>query len=164
MKRVFLMVAAAASALALTVSCNKNNPVTDPIEENVVGTYSGLLNVKMNSASIVTDLEKDIKIELSDNVADAVDLVVEDLTLKIFGSEMSLGTISVVDCPVTVEGSTYSFASTEPQTITLPGELGSCTATVEGSVTDGAIDVDLTITWSVFTISVTFEGNAVSAE
>ena len=37
MKRVFLMVAAAASALALTVSCNKNNPVTDPIEENVVG-------------------------------------------------------------------------------------------------------------------------------
>ena len=164
MKRVFLMVAAAASALALTVSCNKNNPVTDPIEENVVGTYSGLLNVKMNSASIVTDLEKDIKIELSDNVADAVDLVVEDLTLKIFGSEMSLGTISVVDCPVTVEGSTYSFASTEPQTITLPGELGSCTATAEGSVTDGVIDVDLTITWSVFTISVTFEGNAVSAE
>ena len=138
--------------------------MTDPIEENVVGTYSGLLNVKMNSASIVTDLEKDIKIELSDNVADAVDLVVEDLTLKIFGSEMSLGTISVVDCPVTVEGSTYSFASTEPQTITLPGELGSCTATAEGSVTDGVIDVDLTITWSVFTISVTFEGNAVSAE
>lgn len=164
MKRVFLMVAAAVSALALTVSCNKNNPVTDPIEENVVGTYSGLLNVKMNNASIVTDLEKDIRIDLSDNVADAVDLVVEDLTLKIFGGEMSLGTISVVDCPVTVEGPTYSFASTEPQTITLPGELGSCTATAEGSVTDGVIDVDLTITWSVFTISVTFEGNAVSAE
>lgn len=158
------MVAAAVSALALTVSCNKNNPVTDPIEENVVGTYSGLLNVKMNNASIVTDLEKDIRIDLSDNVADAVDLVVEDLTLKIFGGEMSLGTISVVDCPVTVEGSTYSFASTEPQTITLPGELGSCTATAEGSVTDGVIDVDLTITWSVFTISVTFEGNAVSTE
>lgn len=158
------MVAAAVSALALTVSCNKNNPVTDPIEENVVGTYSGLLNVKMNNASIVTDLEKDIRIDLSDNVADAVDLVVEDLTLKIFGDEMSLGTISVVDCPVTVEGPTYSFASTEPQTITLPGELGSCTATAEGSVTDGVIDVDLTITWSVFTISVTFEGNAVSAE
>ena len=29
MKRVFLMVAAAASALALTVSCNKNNPEGD---------------------------------------------------------------------------------------------------------------------------------------
>ena len=138
--------------------------MTDPIEENVVGTYSGLLNVKMYEAPIVTDLEKDIRIDLSDNVADAVDLVVEDLTLEIFGGEMSLGTISVVDCPVTVEGSTYSFASTEPQTITLPGSLGSCTATVEGSVTDGAIDVDLTITWSVFTISVTFEGNAVSTE
>lgn len=163
MKRVFLMVAAAASALALTVSCNKNNPVTDPIEENVVGTYSGLLNVKMHEAPIVTDLEKDIRIDLSDNVADAVDLVVEDLTLEILDG-MSLGTISVVDCPVTIEGSTYSFASTEPQTITLPGELGSCTATAEGSVTDGAIDVDLTITWNNIPISVTFHGTVVSAE
>ena len=163
MKRVFLMVAAAASALALTVSCNKNNPVTDPIEENVVGTYSGLLNVKMYEAPIVTDLEKDIRIDLSDNVADAVDLVVEDLTLEILDGK-SLGTISVVDCPVTIEGSTYSFASTEPQTITLPGELGSCTATAEGSVTDGAIDVDLTITWSEIPISVTFHGTVVSAE
>lgn len=163
MKRVFLMVAAAASALALTVSCNKNNPVTDPIEENVVGTYSGLLNVKMDEAPIVTDLEKDIRIDLSDNVADAVDLVVEDLTLEILDGK-SLGTISVVDCPVTIEGSTYSFASTEPQTITLPGELGSCTATAEGSVTDGAIDVDLTITWTVIPISVTFHGTVVSAE
>ena len=157
------MVAAAASALALTVSCNKNNPVTDPIEENVVGTYSGLLNVKMYEAPIVTDLEKDIRIDLSDNVADAVDLVVEDLTLEILDGK-SLGTISVVDCPVTIEGSTYSFASTEPQTITLPGELGSCTATAEGSVTDGAIDVDLTITWTVIPISVTFHGTVVSAE
>lgn len=157
------MVAAAASALALTVSCNKNNPVTDPIEENVVGTYSGLLNVKMYEAPIVTDLEKDIRIDLSDNVADAVDLVVEDLTLEILDGK-SLGTISVVDCPVTIEGSTYSFASTEPQTITLPGELGSCTATAEGSVTDGAIDVDLTITWSEIPISVTFHGTVVSAE
>ena len=163
MKRVFLMVAAAASALALTVSCNKNNPVTDPIEENVVGTYSGLLNVKMNNLPIVTDLEKDIRIDLSDNVADAVDLVVEDLTLEILDG-MPLGTISVVDCPVTVEGSTYSFTSTEPQTITLPGELGSCTATAEGSVTDGVIDVDLTITWNGIPISVTFHGTVVSAE
>ena len=157
------MVAAAASALALTVSCNKNNPVTDPIKENVVGTYSGLLNVSMGMP-IVSNLEKDIRIELSDNGTDAVDLVVEDLTLNIAGNDLTLGTIAVIDCPVTVDGETYSFASTEAQTITLPGELGSCTATAEGSVTDGVIDVDLTITWTVIPISVTFHGTVVSAE
>ena len=106
-------------------------------------------------------MEKSIRIELAENSEDAVNLVVENLTLNIGGSlDLDLGTIVVKDCAVTTSESSYTFKS-ESQKITVDNPLvGECDVEAEGTVTDGKISTELTITWNNMPIVVTFEGEA----
>lgn len=150
-----------ALTLNLTVAVASLPETVNPVETDVVGTYSGLLNVTMSGNPIVTDVEKSIRIELAENSEDAVNLVVENLTLNIGGTlNLDLGTIVVKDCAVTTSESTYTFKS-ESQKITVDNPLvGECDVEAEGTVTDGKISTELTITWNKMPIVVTFEGEA----
>ena len=133
-------------------------PAANTPAQDIVGTYSGLLDVSLSGFPIVTDMSKDIKIVLTDNSTETVDLVVEDLTLTIGNDELALGTISVTGCNVTKDNDAYSFASDGSQIITVPGEIGDCEVSTTGSVTGNNISVTLNITWNKLPIVVTFEG------
>ena len=133
-------------------------PAANTPAQDIVGTYSGLLDVSLSGFPIVTDMSKDIKIVLTDNSTETVDLVVEDLTLTIGNDELALGTISVTGCNVTEDNDAYSFASDGSQIITVPGEIGDCEVSTTGSVTGNNISVTLNITWKEQPTVVTFEG------
>lgn len=98
---------------------------------------------------------------MSETSEGAVNLRLEDLTLSIMGSEMSLGTIMLTDLAVTETEGVCSFKTDSAQTITVEN-LGECSVEVDGTVTDGKVSTNLTIKYSGLTVTVTFEGTVVT--
>ena len=149
-----------ALTLTLTVSVAELPAVWTPADK-IVGTYDGLLNVSLFGSPVVTDEPKSIDILLSETSEGAVNLRLEDLTLSIMGSEMSLGTIMLTDLAVTETEGVCSFKTDSAQTITVEN-LGECSVEVDGTVTDGKVSTNLTIKYSGLTVTVTFEGTVVT--
>ena len=149
-----------ALTLTLTVSVAELPAVWTPADK-IVGTYDGLLNVSLFGSPVVTDEPKSIDILLSETSEGAVNLRLEDLTLSIMGSEMSLGTIMLTDLAVTETEGVCSFKTDSAQTITVEN-LGECSVEVDGTVTDGKVSTNLTIKYSMLTVTVTFEGTVVT--
>ena len=146
--------------LTLTVSVAELPAFLTPADK-IVGTYDGLLNVSLFGSPVVTDEPKSIDILLSETSESAVNLRLEDLTLTIMGSEMPLGTITLTDLAVTETEGVCSFKTDSAQKITVEN-LGECSVEVDGTVTDGKVSTNLTIGYSVLTVTVTFEGTVVT--
>ena len=149
-----------ALTLTLTVSVAEL-PATWTPADKIVGTYDGLLNVSVFGSPVVTDEPKSIDILLSETSEGAVNLRLEDLTLTIGSTPMALGTITLTDLAVTETEGVCSFKTDSAQTITVEN-LGECSVEVDGTVTDGKVSANLTIKYSVLTVTVTFEGDMVT--
>lgn len=125
--------------------------LTYPIEEQVAGTYKGLLNVEMMGSSLVVDEPKNITV--TKNKGNAVDLLLTDFSFQ----GMPLGDIQLDSLTVTLDDKgVYTF--TGNQGLTLGSGVGDCTVETEGTVDNGAVTAKLTILWMQVPINVTYTG------
>lgn len=131
--------------------------LTYPIEEQVAGTYKGLLNVEMMGSSLVVDEPKNITV--TKNKGNAVDLLLTDFSFQ----GMPLGDIQLDSLTVTLDDKgVYTF--TGNQGLTLGSGVGDCTVETEGTVDKGAVTAKLTILWMQVPINVTYTGERLTGD
>lgn len=131
--------------------------LTYPIEEQVAGTYKGLLNVEMLENSLVVDEPKNITV--TKNKGNAVDLLLTDFSFQ----GRPLGDIQLDSLTVTLDDKgVYTF--TGNQGLTLGGGVGDCTVETEGTVDKGAVTAKLTILWMQVPINVTYTGERLTGD
>lgn len=131
--------------------------LTYPIEEQVAGTYKGLLNVEMMGSSLVVDEPKNITV--TKNKGNAVDLLLTDFSFQ----GMPLGDIQLDSLTVTLDDKgVYTF--TGNQGLTLGSGVGDCTVETEGTVDKGAVTAKLTILWMQTPINVTYTGERLTGD
>lgn len=131
--------------------------LTYPIEEQVAGTYKGLLNVEMMGNSLVVDEPKNITV--TKNKGNAVDLLLTDFSFQ----GMPLGDIQLDSLTVTLDDKgVYTF--TGNQGLTLGSGVGDCTVETEGTVDNGAVTAKLTILWMQVPINVTYTGERLTGD
>ncbi len=131
--------------------------LTYPIEEQVAGTYKGLLNVEMMGSSLVVDEPKNITV--TKNKGNAVDLLLADFSFQ----GMPLGDIQLDSLTVTLDDKgVYTF--TGNQGLTLGSGVGDCTVETEGTVDKGAVTAKLTILWMQVPINVTYTGERLTGD
>lgn len=131
--------------------------LTYPIEEQVAGTYKGLLNVEMMGSSLVVDEPKNITV--TKNKGNAVDLLLTDFSFQ----GMPLGDIQLDSLTVTLDDKgVYTF--TGNQGLTLGSVVGDCTVETEGTVDKGAVTAKLTILWMQVPINVTYTGERLTGD
>ncbi len=131
--------------------------LTYPIEEQVAGTYKGLLNVEMMGNSLVVDEPKNITV--TKNKGNAVDLLLTDFSFQ----GMPLGDIQLDSLTVTLDDKgVYTF--TGNQGLTLGSGVGDCTVETEGTVDKGAVTAKLTILWMQVPINVTYTGERLTGD
>lgn len=131
--------------------------LTYPIEEQVAGTYKGLLNVEMLGNSLVVDEPKNITV--TKNKGNAVDLLLTDFSFQ----GMPLGDIQLDSLTVTLDDKgVYTF--TGNQGLTLGSGVGDCTVETEGTVDKGAVTAKLTILWMQVPINVTYTGERLTGD
>lgn len=131
--------------------------LTYPIEEQVAGTYKGLLNVEMLGNSLVVDEPKNITV--TKNKGNAVDLLLTDFSFQ----GMPLGDIQLDSLTVTLDDKgVYTF--TGNQGLTLGSGVGDCTVETEGTVDKGAVTAKLAILWMQQTINVTYTGERLTGD
>lgn len=131
--------------------------LTYPIEEQVAGTYKGLLNVEMLGNRLVVDEPKNITV--TKNKGNAVDLLLTDFSFQ----GMPLGDIQLDSLTVTLDDKgVYTF--TGNQGLTLGSGVGDCTVETEGTVDKGAVTAKLTILWMQTPINVTYTGERLTGD
>ena len=117
-----------------------------PIDEEIAGTYKGLMDISFMGSPVGTDLPRNIVIsECSDT---SINLSIKDFSFQ----GMTIGDIEVENCVLSETEDGYAF--TGEQNLTLI--LGEMNVSVSGTVTDGNIVIDIQI--PDFTVTVHFEG------
>jgi len=126
-------------SISLFTACSSDDQPAYPIDQEIAGTYKGALNIELGGNYIGKDLPKNVSLtKANDNQL--------NLELKNFSfGALNLGDIVLSNCDVKKNGNTYSFTSSQTLT-TLPAAIGNCPITVNGTVTDGKLNVKLVIT------------------
>lgn len=157
-KTIFALMAITVLGLA---ACQKTEtPDPEPTaSETVEGTYTGTMTVTIPSFipggdPAVTELP-DQTIDILANGDTAIDLVITDFAFE----DLTLGTISLVECPLTENAADGTITTALDQTISV-GDIGDCDIVLDGSFKNGQAVLDLNITPSVFPtdVAVRFEG------
>lgn len=157
-KTIFALMAITVLGLA---SCQKTEtPDPEPTaSETVEGTYTGTMTVTIPSFipggdPAVTELP-DQTIDILANGDTAIDLVITDFAFE----GLTLGTISLVECPLTENAADGTITTASDQTISV-SDIGDCDITMGGTFGESTASLDLQITPAVFplNVSVHFEG------
>lgn len=140
-------------SINLFTACSSDDEPAYPIDQEIAGTYKGALNIELGGNNIGKDLPKNVSLtKATDNKI--------NLELKNFSfGATSLGNIVLSNCEVKKNGNTYMFTSSQTLT-TLPPAIGNCPITVNGTVTDGKLNVKLVITVSKLgqVVNVVYDG------
>lgn len=120
-------------------ACSSDDEPAYPIDQEIAGTYKGALNIELGGFNIVENLPKNISLTKANG--NQINLELKDFS---FGAS-SFGDIILSNCEVKKNGNTYMFTSSQTLT-TLPPAIGDCPITVNGTITDGKLNVKLVIT------------------
>jgi hypothetical protein len=136
---VYTVTAEDGTKKAYTVSATQE-VVNYPIDEQLAGSYRGSMDVLVNGSALASGLiQKVIVSKASDS---SIKLEIKDFSL---GGLLSLGDITVDNCPLSQEGNTYTF--TGSQDVVLPDPIGKCPISLAGSFdADGNLTLDIDVT------------------
>lgn len=157
MKKSLLYLLMLFSAMNLFTACSSDEESTLPIQSEIAGVYKGSLDIVLDGNIIGDNVPKNITITKAEG--NAINMELKNFSFM----GMQLGTISVLNCKVTLEGAAYKF--TGAQTLTsLPQAIGECPITVEGSIVNGVATIKIKITVKNLNqqVDVTYEGKKLS--
>nr|WP_325288282.1 calycin-like domain-containing protein [uncultured Bacteroides sp.] len=156
MKKNLFYLFALVCSLSLFTACSDDDEkltLSQVIENNLAGIYTGTLDITSNGMPIGTQTDQSITLSKSSSATDALKLELKDFD---FIPDMPFD-ITVEPCVVTQNGDEYTFKGS--QEVAIPG-LGNFPVNVEG-VTDGK-NVEIKIVVSdvpMFnTVNVSFTG------
>lgn len=128
-------------SFGLFSACDKNDDEPAlPVEQELAGTYKGLLGITVNDASVGGDVVQKIYISKSSQGDNLLKLELKDFS---FGS-LKLGDITVDACPVTKTGETYAFSG--ENTLKLNAPIGTCPVKVTGTIEGSKISINIGVT------------------
>lgn len=155
-KTFFYYLFAVLCTVTFMTSCSDDDDPSYPIDEEIAGTYKGALDITLEGTPIASGLPKNITITKASN--STVNMELKDFSFM----GMNLGTITLKDCAVSQEGTSYSFTS--EQTLTLSSEIGSCLAKVNGTITGtkAVINLDIDVTKLDQKVKVVYNGTRLS--
>lgn len=157
MKKNLFYLFALVCSLSLFTACSdddekKELTLSQVIENNLVGTYSGKLAIAVNGTDIATDIDQNISLTKSTSAENAVKLELKNFEFM----GMTIGDIVVEPCMVKETNGVYSFEGS--QTLTLA--FGACPVQVSGSISGSNIDIEIGVTVEALQqdVDVTFVG------
>lgn len=157
MKKNLFYLFALICSMGLFMSCSDDEKdeltLSQIIETQLSGTYTGKLGITVNGAPIAADIDQNISLYKSTSNENAVKLELKDFTFM----QMPLGDIVVDPCVVTEDAGTYTFKGNQTLEFNM---VGSCSVEVSGIVSGKNIDINIAVDASALqqTVDVTFTG------
>lgn len=143
-KNLFFLFALICSMSLFTACSDDDEPDYTPvIEEQIAGDYKGMLAVSMTTegGNTTTFTPMPQKISVTKASATAISLSITDFTFM----NIPVGDINLSNCPLTQNGTTYSFnGTTQVSASVLTADVNAT-----GTVSNGTISLDLDITATV---------------
>ncbi|MEG0463640.1 PCMD domain-containing protein [Bacteroides sp.] len=137
MKKGLLYLFVLICSTAMFTSCNNDEKEIFPVDEELVGTYKGAMDIVLDKLPIAAQLPKNV------NISKAGDNQIKmELKDFVFGG-MNIGTITIDRCDLVRSGDVYSF--TGSQTLTLLDPIGTCPVTVKGTIGKGNLKMNIDV-------------------
>ena len=139
MKKNLLYLLALICSMNVLTSCggDDENEHIDifPVDEELVGTYKGAMDIVLDELVIGNQLPKNVTIsKVGDN---QIKMELKDFSFL----GLNIGTIAIDRCDLQRAGDIYSFVGS--QTLTLLEPIGSCPVTVQGTVGKGELKMTI---------------------
>lgn len=158
MKKNLFYLFALICSMGLLASCGEDDPdYTQVIDTEIAGGYKGELNVKVDATDFGTSYQQ-ITVEKAG--ATAINLHIKDFSFGV----ISVGDVDLMNCPLSESVGAYTFTGTTTVKVAAAGLDAAVDA--QGSVSDGALSLNLTIQATLGELSqnvaVTFNGTKLS--
>lgn len=174
-KNVFYYLCAAFCAVTMFASCSDDegeggDPGAGSAAEKVAGTYKAALDITLNPGGQVADgLIKQVVIAKSASSDNAINMTLNDFSLNLNGTEISLGNLDIENCALAatnVEGE-YSFTGTVEKSLDVfaTGTPINCTITIESGTVGNdrlAMNLGVALEGMPMTVEVVCEGTKLS--
>lgn len=157
MKKNLFYLFALICSMSLFTACSSDDDdnksaIEQVIDEQLVGTYTGSLNVSMGGQTIGSQNNQNIYLSKSSSADDAL-----KLELKNFSILDLVLNIAVEPC--TVSGADGNYAFTGSQDVTVEGMDGSYSVSVTGSISGKNINIAIEVTAGNLKVNATFTGS-----
>lgn len=167
-KNLFYCLLAVLCTVTLFTSCKDDDgpgndgDIKKVMMENVLGTYSGELNVSLEGGINLQPVTQKIFVE--QDGADKVKLSLRNFSISVGGTPVGVGNIEVSG--IALEGDANNVVLQETSTTMQHEKLGELDITVSGNVVNGKANlrIDVVQVALPLNILVTFEGNRISTE
>lgn len=158
MKKNLFYLFALICSMGLLASCGEDDlDYTQVIDTEIAGGYKGELNVKVDGKDLGTSYQQ-ITVEKAG--ATAINLHIKDFSFM----SIPVGDVDLMNCPLSENAGAYTFTGTTTVTVATAGLDAAVDA--QGSVSDGALSLNLTIQATLGELSqnvaVTFNGTKLS--
>ena len=154
MKKNLFYLFALICSMSLFTACSDDDDAPDyskVIESEIAGNYKGSLTVTVEGTPMPSEPQK-IKIEKAS--PSAINLSLADFSFM----GIAIGDVELKNCALSQNGDTYTFTGTQE----LKVDALSCTINAKGTVTNGAVKVDMDIDATVGglkqSVKVVYEG------
>ena len=154
MKKNLFYLFALICSMSLFTACSDDDDAPDyskVIESEIAGNYKGSLTVTVEGTTMPSEPQK-IKIEKAS--PSAINLSLADFSFM----GIAIGDVELKNCALSQNGDTYTFTGTQE----LKVDALSCTINAKGTVTNGAVKVDMDIDATVGglkqSVKVVYEG------
>ena len=154
MKKNLFYLFALICSMSLFTACSDDDDAPDyskVIESEIAGNYKGSLTVTVEGTTMPSEPQK-IKIEKAS--PSAINLSLADFSFM----GITIGDVELKNCALSQNGDTYTFTGTQE----LKVDALSCTINAKGTVTNGAVKVDMDIDATVGglkqSVKVVYEG------
>ncbi len=127
--------------VGLFTNCSDDDDVNYPVDTELAGAYKGTMDVYYVGvdAPIVSDLVQ--KVYISKASDSAIKLELKNFAITVAGTNLTIGDITVDNCPLSQSGDIYSF--TGNQTLNLV--VGSCDVSVTGTIGKNAVNMVINV-------------------
>ena len=153
MKKNLFFLFALICSMSLFTACSDDDPdYTTVINEEIAGNYKGTLSVSINGQAVAQGIPQ--RITVSGANATSINLSLTNFSF----SGLQVGDVSLENCPMTQNGTSYDFTGTTELNIT--GLTASVNAT--GTIGNGNVsinmDIDAMLGTMEQTVTVTYTG------
>ena len=157
MKKNLFFLFALICSMSLFTACSDDDPdYTTVINEDIAGNYKGTLGVSINGQAVAKGIPQ--RITVSGANATSINLSLTNFSF----SGLQVGDVSLENCPMTQNGTSYDFTGTTELNIT--GLTASVNAT--GTIGNGNVsinmDIDAMLGTMEQTVTVTYTGTKLS--
>ena len=157
MKKNLFFLFALICSMSLFTACSDDDPdYTTVINEEIAGNYKGTLGVSINGQAVAQGMPQ--RITVSGANATSINLSLNNFSF----SGIQVGDVSLENCPMTQNGTSYDFTGTTELNITGLTASVNATGTIGNGNVSITMDIDAMLGTIEQTVVVTYTGTKLS--